>query len=74
MDTNFNYIVTNQNDNPTYMILNKYKTDYKYGQYIVNFKDSNKLPLFNYSKISDLAKRLITVEKMVHKDPFFVNI
>ena len=73
MDTNFNYIVTNQNDNPTYMILNKYKTDYKYGQYIVNFKDSNKLPLFNYSKISDLAKRLITVEKMVHKDPFFVN-
>jgi hypothetical protein len=73
LDTKFNYIVTNRHDVPIYIILNKYKTDYKYGVYIINLKDKNQMPLFNYSEIAKHAKTLIKVEKMVHLDPFFVN-
>ena len=73
MDTNFNYLVTNKNDNPTYIVLNKYKTDYKYGQYIINLNDPNQLPLFNYKKLSGYAKALLTNEKIIHKDPIFPN-
>lgn len=73
MDKKYNYIVTNKHDAPIYIILNKYKTDYKYGTYVVNLKDKNKLPLFNYSDIYKNAKKLINAEKMKHLDPFFVN-
>jgi hypothetical protein len=73
LDTKFNYIVTNRHDIPIYMILNKYKTDYKYKTYIVNLKNKNQLPLFNYSEIVKNAKKLIQIEEMKHLDPFFVN-
>ena len=75
MDDQFNYIVTNKKNNPTFIILNRYKTDFKYGQYIINLSDSDMLPLFNYSKLVKLIIAFMknTNEPMVNGDEFFVN-
>jgi hypothetical protein len=72
MDQNFNYIVTNKSDTPSYIILNRYKTDYKYKTYIIHLLTPNS-PLFNYKKLVGLIEAMMknTNEPMKHNDPFF---
>lgn len=84
LDRKYNYIVTNKNNNPTYIILNSYKTDFKYGEYIVDlnktmlfrqgkWEDISNNYLFNLPEIAKNSKALIMAENMIHLDPFFVN-
>ncbi len=75
MDTKFNYIVTDKKSNtPSYIVLNRYKTDYKYHQYTINLSAKN-APLFNYAKLKYLIKEMMdnTKEVMKNNEPFFVN-
>ena len=71
LDKAFNYIVTNENDKPIAIILNRYKTDKKYGTYTVNLLSKDQKPNFVYSKIRTLAKRLIVKQNIIHNDPIF---
>ena len=75
MDSKYNYIVTHKKSNiPSYIVLNRYKTDYKYGQYTINLSAPNE-PLFNYEKLKTLIEDMMdnTEEPMKHNEPFFVN-
>jgi len=75
MDTKYNYIVTSKKSNkPSYIVLNRYKTDYKYNQYTINLSSPNE-PLFNYKKLKALIEEMMdnTEETMKNNDPFFVN-
>jgi hypothetical protein len=71
LDKKYNYIVTNKNDNPIAIILNRYKTDKKYKTYTIELLEKDQKPNFVYSKIRTLAKRLIVGEKIIHNDPIF---
>ena len=74
MDKNFNYIVTNTKDLPAYIVLNRYKTDYKYKTYIIHLSTHDS-PLFKYTKLVELIKAMMknTNKPMKHNEPFFVN-
>ena len=71
LDKKYNYIVTNKNDNPIAIILNRYKTDKKYKTYTIDLLEKDQKPNFVYSKIRTFAKRLIVGEKIIHNDPIF---
>ena len=68
LDAKLNYIVT-EKDSPSYIILNKYKTDYIYGQYIIDLNQPDNLPLFNYSKLKKLISDVVCDLKF--NDPVF---
>ena len=70
LDKNYNYIVTNQNDTPTWIILNKYKTDYRYGTFQIDLQEKNS-PYFNFKNLVKNISTMIKNEDMKHMDPFF---
>ena len=70
LDKNYNYIVTNKSDTPTWIILNKYKTDYRYGTFKINLQQNNS-PYLNFKNLVKNISAIIKNEDMKHLDPFF---
>ena len=77
MDKKFNYIVTNKNDIPISLVINRYKTDKHYYTQIVDLtqKDST---FFKFSNIVKLGKKFILHgaddgSHIIHNDPLFPN-
>ena len=71
LDKDYNYIVTNKNDNPIAIVINRYKTSKKYGQFVINLTNPDQKPNFVFSDIRKLSKSLIKNENMKHGDLFF---
>jgi integrase len=76
MDKQFNYLVTNHKDTPIAIILNRYKTDKKYGTFEIDLTQPNS-SLFNYSNIVKLGKKFIQTgddgNTIVHNELLFPN-
>ena len=76
LDKQYNYIVTNKSDTPTWIILNRYKTHKTYKTFEINLQETNS-PYFNYKRLSKNIKTLLnsiqisTGKPMVHMEPFF---
>ena len=77
IDKKFNYIVTNKNDIPISLVINRYKTDKHYYTQIVDLtqKDST---FFKFSNIVKLGKKFILHgaddgSHIIHNDPLFPN-
>ena len=72
MDTSLNYIVSNNKNSATCIILNDYKTANRYHQFFIDLTKPDST-YFKYSKIRNFATTLIRKEQIIHKDPIFPN-
>lgn len=73
LDKNFNYITVNKHNNPTSIVLNNYKTQKSYGRFTIDLTESDKKPIFIFSKIRKAIKKLIRVKKIKSGELVFPN-
>ncbi len=59
LDKQYNYIVINKSGNATSVILNRYKTNKKYGRFIIDLTQPDKKPIFLFSEIRKAIKNFM---------------
>ena len=60
LDKNFNWLVLNKQGNPIEIIINNYKTKKRYGTFTIDLRQSDQLPIFNFSKIRNIIKKFVS--------------
>ena len=73
LDKQYNYITINKSGNATSIILNNYKTNKKYGRFIIDLTQPDKKPIFNFAEVRRAVKNFMKHKNIKSGDLVFPN-